>query len=129
MKFSFVCCSLGIEQIAPVDLGMSEWQRVAVDLRNDGVFTGVLSRMAATAGDAAAEKQLAFGTVENDVAGRYGTESFGFCALLIQRHMNAWDGFRNPAQRRMGPIIRNSFGPDEQHVYTNGVLTLAQQAV
>ena len=77
---------------------MSEWQRVAVDLRNDGVFTGVLSRMAAAAGDAAAKKQLAFGTVENDVAGGYGPESFGFCAIFIQGHMNTRDGFRDPAQ-------------------------------
>jgi hypothetical protein len=76
-------------------MGMCEGKRVAIDLRKDGIFTGVLSGMAAAACDTAAEKQFPFRTIENKVTGRFGAKAFGFFAVFIKRHMNAGNGFRD----------------------------------
>ena len=64
---------------------MREWQRVAVDHRDDGVFTGILPGMPAAAGDAAAEKQFALGAVEHHVSGGFGSEALGFFAIADER--------------------------------------------
>ncbi len=110
-------------------MGMGEGQSAAVDQRNNGVFARVLAGMTTAARDAAAEKQFALGTVEHHVAGRFSGESPGFLAVAVQRHADAGNGFRRSAQGRPGPIIGDSFGPDEQHVDRNGILALPQKPI
>ena len=110
-------------------MGMLERQRVAIHERDDRVFTGVCSHVAAAASDATAEKQLAMGTVENGVAGRFGTETLGFGTVLVQHHVHSGDGFRNLTQGSFGPVVGDTFGPDKQHVDGNGILALPQQPI
>src|SRR6185437_9143852 len=72
--------------------------------RDHGIFRRVFSGMTAAGGDAAAEKQFALGAVENDVSRRFGAKALGFLAVLIQRHMDARNGFGAFSQRSIGPV-------------------------